>query len=76
MNNALSAFQTGAGVSAAQMSHFIRVIILGLVFLWAGWSFLGLIHYLRHHELDLHDIVMKSQRILLVVVVMTALVFV
>ena len=73
----LQAFQTASGVSADQLSLFIRTLILGGCYVWAVWVIYGIME--EHHHNGLGHILgelKKVSRVLLVVVLMTILVFV
>jgi integrating conjugative element protein (TIGR03758 family) len=76
INDALSAFETAAGLSAAKISLLIRTVLLALTFVWAAWCVYGEIHHFRHGDLDIDCMTHKILRILLIVTLMMALVFI
>lgn len=73
---ALSAWEMAAGVSAPEASLVIRTVLLVVVFLWAVWCVYGELHHIRHHGVDLYDVLRKNLRVLFVVSVTIVLVFV
>ncbi len=75
-DSALSAFQMAAGIAPDKLSVLIRTILLSFVFLWAAWCVYGEINHFRHHEIEIDLTIQKVMRILLIVTLMTALVFI
>lgn len=73
---ALSAWEAAVGVSASEASLAIRTLLLVAVFLWAVWCVYGELHYVRHHGVDLYDVLRKNLRVLLVVSITIVLVFI
>jgi integrating conjugative element protein (TIGR03758 family) len=45
IGDALSAFETAAGLSPAKISLLIRTLLLALTFVWAAWCVYGEIHH-------------------------------
>ena len=73
----LQAFQMASGVSSAQLSLFIRTVVLSLSYCWAVWVIYGLINEIRHEGVDdLMASFKKVARILLLIVLITLLVFI
>jgi integrating conjugative element protein (TIGR03758 family) len=73
----LSAFQMAAGVSAVQLSLFIRTLVLAMIFLWAVWVLYGAIHAWQHNEMDeLMEAFKRLARIALIVTLVMVLVFI
>lgn len=75
-SDALAALQAAAGVSASEISLTIRTILLVLVFFWAASCVYSKLHHIRHHATDLYDAQRTFFRILLVVSIAVALVFI
>ncbi len=75
-SDALSAFQTSAGVATDKLSTFIRTVLVVLTFLWAAWCVLGEINHYRHHEIEIDLAFRKIMRVLFVVTIMVILVFI
>lgn len=75
-NGALAAFQTAAGVAPDKISFLVRSILLVMTFLWAAWCVHGEIHYFRIHGVEPDLTVNKILRILILVALMVALVFI
>jgi integrating conjugative element protein (TIGR03758 family) len=73
---ALNAWEMAAGVSASKASLTIRTLLLVTVFIWAVWCIYSELHYYRHHGVDLYDALRKNLRVLLVVSIAVALVFI
>ena len=76
IGDAVSAFETAAGLSPAKISLLIRTVLLALTFVWAAWCVYGEIHHFRHGDLDIDCMTHKILRILLIVTLMMALVFI
>lgn len=75
-DGALSAFQAAAGIAPDKLSVLIRTVLLAFVFLWAAWCVYGEINYFRHHEIEIDLTLLKLMRILFIVTLMIALVFI
>lgn len=71
----LNAWEMAAGVSASKASLTVRTLLLVAVFIWAVWCLYSELHYYRHHGVDLYDVLRKNGRVLLVVSVAVALVY-
>ncbi len=76
IGDAVSAFETAAGLSPAKISLLIRTILLALTFVWAAWCVYGEIHHFSHGDNDIDCMIKKILRILLMVTFMVALVFI
>ncbi len=74
--DSLSAFQTAAGIAPEKISLLLRTGLLVLVFLWAAWCIYGEIHQFKQHEIEIYAVMRKLFRILTLVVLMMALVFI
>jgi integrating conjugative element protein (TIGR03758 family) len=71
------AFQAASGVSASQLSLFIRTLVLGGTYCWAVWVIYGFMNEIRHQGVD--DVMAslkKVTRVLLIIVLVTILVFI
>lgn len=75
-NSALEALQTAAGVSPGDVSLTIRTILLTLIFVWAAACVYSKIHHFRHHDVDMFDAHRQLLRILFIVAIAVALVFI
>jgi hypothetical protein len=73
---ALQAWEMAAGVSASSASLTIRTVLLVAVLIWAVWCIYGELHYFRHHGIDFFDALRKNSRILWIVSIAVALVFI
>jgi integrating conjugative element protein (TIGR03758 family) len=76
VGDALSAFQTAAGVSADKLSLFVRSLLMTIAFIWAAYCMVGAIHRVKHHGVDEADLTMFIFRVLVIVVFITVLVFI
>ncbi len=75
-NSALEALQIAAGVSPGKVSLTIRTILLTLIFVWAAACVYSKIHHFRHHDVDMFDAHRQLLRILFIVAIAVALVFI
>ncbi len=75
-SSAIEALQVAAGVSASELSLTVRSILLTLVFVWAAACVYSKIHHFRHHDVDLYDTQRQALRILFIVAIAVALVFI
>lgn len=75
-NNALTAFQTAAGISADKMSLFFRTILIILVLVWAVWCVKGTNEHFSQHEKDIVRFAIQIIRILFLATIAVALVFI
>lgn len=75
-NDALAALQTASGVPPSEVSLTIRTILLALVFFWAAACVYSKIHHFRHHGVDMYDSHRQLLRILFIVAIAVALVFI
>lgn len=76
IGDAVSAFETAAGLSPAKISLLIRTLLLTLTFVWAAWCVYGEIHHFRHGDLDIDCMTHKILRILFILTMMMVLVFI
>lgn len=71
------AFATAAGVSANDLSVFIRTLVLAMACLWAVWVLNGVIHAWQHHDMEeFMEAFKRLARVLLIVTVLTIVVFI
>lgn len=75
-SSALSAFQTASGMSSESISLFIRTFLLIIVFLWAAYVVYGMIHYFKYHDVEIDLFFQRTFRVLFVVALMVALVYI
>lgn len=75
-DNALSAFQTAAGVAPDKISLLIRTLILVSTFIWAAWCVYGEIHHARNSEIEVDRVINKIMRVLFIIALILALVFI
>ncbi|HVV68001.1 MAG TPA: DUF3262 family protein [Gammaproteobacteria bacterium] len=75
-SSAIEAFQVAAGVSVSDLSLTVRSILLTLVFFWAAACVYSKIHHFRHHDVDMYDAHRQLLRILFIVAIAVALVFI
>jgi integrating conjugative element protein (TIGR03758 family) len=76
IGDALSAFETAAGMSPAKISLLIRTVLLTLTFVWAAWCIYGEIHHFSHGGIEIECAIKKVLRILFIVTIMVSLVFI
>jgi len=76
VSSALSAFETAAGISAHKLSLLIRTFIFSGTLIWGCWCVIGLIHHVRHHDINESEFSSKLFRILVIVTIIWGLVFV
>jgi Protein of unknown function (DUF3262) len=75
-DTALQAWEMAAGVTASQVSFTIRTLLIGMVMIWAAWFIYVELHYFRHHDIDLYDVLRKNLRVLWVISITVVLIFV
>jgi hypothetical protein len=73
---ALHAWEMAAGVTASEASLTIRTLLIVMVVIWAAWFIYVELHYFRHHDIDLYDVLRKNLRVLWVVSITVVLIFV
>ena len=76
IENALSAFQTTAGLSPNKISLLIRSVLLALTFVWAAWCVYGEIHHLQQGDCEMDAMIHKIFRVLWMVTLTVILVFI
>jgi hypothetical protein len=75
-SSALSAFEAAANASGAQLSLTIRILLLALLFVWAGAFIYAEIHHFRHDGIDVFDALRKCLRVLFILSIAIVLVYV
>lgn len=71
----MTPFQHAAGLSADQLSHFIRVVLCTLFFIWASWNIYGQFRLVNQGD-DVFEFPISVLRILFLCALMVVLVFV
>jgi hypothetical protein len=72
----LSAFSTAAGISAENLSLFIRTGLLVGFFMWAAWCALELMKYHKvHHSDNIATLLNKYVQLFFLISIVVALVF-
>lgn len=71
----MTPFQRAAGISAEQLSHFIRVVLCALFFIWAAWNVYGQLRLINQSH-DVFEFPLSVLRILLLCALMVVLVFI
>jgi hypothetical protein len=75
-SSSLQAFATAAGISADNLSLFIRTSLLVFFFMWAAWCSLALMKYHKNHNGDnISTLLSNYVQLFFLVSVVVALVF-
>jgi membrane protein DedA with SNARE-associated domain len=76
-DNALQAFSTAAGISAGNLSLFLRTSLLAGFFIWAAWTALALMKFHKKHNTDnIANLLGNYVQLFFLVSVVIALVFI
>ncbi|MEO8964499.1 MAG: DUF3262 family protein [Gammaproteobacteria bacterium] len=76
-DNTLHAFSQAAGISAENLSLFIRTTLLVGFFMWASWCALELMKYHKnHHSENVANLLGKYVQLFFLISIVVALVFI
>ncbi len=76
MDSALTAFQTTAGISAADLSLLIRTMFVALFLIWSGWIVYQVFMSAAYDELNMHHLIQNIFRVLILCSLVTAVAFI